>query len=91
MVEGIILSVSPEGNVSWSAWTVRRRTTHSFSSPGGETVKGERVGNAVNGNQNLLSFDRLVLSYGEKTPSKASDETVPPIDVDPYIHILSDR
>ena len=34
-------------------------------------------------NQYLLSFDWLIQSKVEEAPSKAGDETVPPVDVEP--------
>ena len=50
------IAQTPEGDVSCSAWTVRRGTAHPFPSPGGEPIEGQRGGDAVNGNQIITVF-----------------------------------
>ena len=47
---------APEGDISCSAWTVRRGSAHSFPSPGSKTIEGEGVGDAVKGNLIFTAF-----------------------------------
>ena len=53
--EALTVENTPEGRLPTSSWTVRGGATNPLISPGGEAIEGQRVGDAVDGNQ-ITSF-----------------------------------